>query len=82
MNAEPQSFQDEVEGAAHNGHFGCVCHHPIFVFNQFGDCEGAMLRPENVHSAHNWRQVVEPTLAAVAKRGPGSPRWATAHDMV
>ena len=25
-----------------------------FVFNQFGDCEGAMLRAGNVHSAHKW----------------------------
>ncbi len=24
------------EGSAYNGHFGCTCHHPLFVFNQFG----------------------------------------------
>ena len=39
----------EQEGAAYNGHFECVCYHPLFCFNQFGDCEGAMLRPGNVH---------------------------------
>jgi hypothetical protein len=33
-----------LKGAAYNGHFGCVCYHPLFCFNQFGDCEGAMLR--------------------------------------
>jgi Transposase DDE domain group 1 len=41
----------EPEGAAYNGHFACVCDHPLFCFNQFGDCEGAMLRPGNVHIA-------------------------------
>ena len=30
----------EQEGAAYNGHFGCVCYHPIFVFNQFGQQTG------------------------------------------
>ncbi|MBM4463464.1 MAG: transposase [Chloroflexi bacterium] len=35
---------------------------PPFVFNQFGDCEGAMLRPGNVRSAHNWREVLEPII--------------------
>ena len=25
----------EQEGAAYNGHFGCTCYHPLFVFNQF-----------------------------------------------
>ena len=33
-----------TEGASYNGHFGSTCYHPLFVFNQFGDCEGAMLR--------------------------------------
>ena len=39
---------------AYNGHFGCTCYHPLFCFNQFGDCEGFMLRPGNVHSADRW----------------------------
>ena len=34
----------QQEGAAYNGHFECVCYHPLFLFNQFGDCEGAKLR--------------------------------------
>jgi Transposase DDE domain group 1 len=24
----------EQEGSACNGHFGCTCYHPLFVFNQ------------------------------------------------
>lgn len=50
----------EQEGSAYNGHFGCVCYHPAFCFNQFGDCEGAMLRPGNVHSADRWRELLKP----------------------
>src|SRR5918996_446717 len=33
-----------------------------FLFNQFGDCEGAMLRPGNVHSADGWQEVLEPVV--------------------
>ena len=29
----------DQEGTAYNGHFGCTCYHPLFVFNQFGDLE-------------------------------------------
>jgi hypothetical protein len=46
-----------------NGHFGCTCYHPLFVFNQFGDLERCALRPGNVHSAHGWRDVLEPVVA-------------------
>jgi len=45
------------EGTAYNGHFGCSCYHPLFVFNQFGDLERCALRPGNVHSADGWRKV-------------------------
>ena len=33
----------EQEGSAYNGHFGCTCYHPLFVFNQFGDVERCAL---------------------------------------
>jgi hypothetical protein len=51
------------EGSAYNGHFGCTCYHPLFLFNQFGDLERCALRPGNVHSADGWRQVLEPVVA-------------------
>ena len=47
---------------AYNGHFGCTCYHPLFVFNQFGDLERCSLRPGNVASAHDWRSVLEPVV--------------------
>src|SRR5918998_3424143 len=53
----------EQEGTAYNGHFGCTCYHPLFVFNQFGDLERCALRPGNVHSAEGWRAVLEPVVA-------------------
>ena len=52
----------EQEGAVYNGHFECICYHPLFLFNQFGGCEGALLRPGNVHSADRWQEVLEPAV--------------------
>jgi hypothetical protein len=53
----------EQEGSAYNGHFGCTCYHPLFVFNQLGDVERCALRSGNVHSADGWRTVLEPVIA-------------------
>jgi hypothetical protein len=60
------------EGTAYNGHFGCTCYNPLFDFNQFGDLERCALRPGNVHSAHGWRDVLEPVVARY--RGEGLRR--------
>ena len=56
------STHGEQEGSAYNGHFGCTCYHPLFVFNQLGDLERSALRPGNVHSADGWREVLEPVV--------------------
>ena len=69
MDSSESPVHGEQEGASYNGHFGSTCYHPLFVFNQFGDCEGAMLRAGNVHSAHEWRQVLEPILSRYAETG-------------
>ena len=47
---------------AYNGHFECMCYHPLFLFNQFGDLEWAMLRRGNHHSAKFWRRVLLPVI--------------------
>jgi hypothetical protein len=52
MDSSVSPTYGEQEGTAYNGHFGCTCYHPLFVFNQFGDLERCVLRPGNVHSAH------------------------------
>ena len=53
---------------SYNGHFArSPCYHPLFVFNQFGDCEGAMLRAERT-SAHRWREP-DPILSRYGATG-------------
>ena len=44
-------------------------YHPLFLFNQFGDCEGATLRPGNVHSADGWQELLEPVVKGYQKKG-------------
>ena len=60
------SSESPVHGAqeqsAYNGHFESVCYHPLFVFNQDGDCLAATLRPGNVHSADGWNKVLLPVI--------------------
>jgi Transposase DDE domain group 1 len=63
MDSSESPTYGEQEGSAYNGHFGCTCYHPLFVFNQFGDVEHCTLRPGNVHSAEGWRSVLEPVIA-------------------
>ena len=63
MDSSESPTYGEQEGSAYNGHFGCTCYHPLFVFNQLGDVERCALRPGNVHSAADWRAVLEPVVA-------------------
>src|SRR4051812_12977515 len=67
-SSESPTFGQQ-EGSAWNGHFGCTCYHPQFVFNQFGDLERCLLRPGNVHSAEGWREVLVPVIARYRGRG-------------
>jgi len=63
MDSSESQTHGRQEGAAWNGHFECTCYHPLFCFNRFGDLERAMLREGNLHSADNWRAVLEPVVA-------------------
>ena len=63
MDSSVSPTHGDQEGTAYNGHFGCTCYHPLFVFNQFGDLERCALRSGNVHSADDWRSVLEPVVA-------------------
>ena len=69
MDSSESPTYGEQEGSAYNGHFGCTCYHPLFVFNQLGDLERCALRSGNVHSADGWRMVLEPVVARY--RGTG-----------
>src|SRR3984893_5256677 len=63
MDSSESPTYGAQEGSAYNGHFGCTCYHPLFVFNQLGDLERCALRSGNVHSAAGWRDVLEPVVA-------------------
>ena len=62
LDSSESPVHGEQEGSAYNGHFGCRCFHPLFCFNQWGDCEGVLLRPGNVHSADRWKELLEPVV--------------------
>ncbi len=68
MDSSVSPTHGAQEGSAYNGHFGCTCYHPLFCFNQFGDLERSLLRPGNVHSAEDWRIVLEPLVARYRER--------------
>ncbi len=56
-------------GGGPSPHFESVCYHPLFVFNQDGDCLAATLRPGNVHSADGWDTVLLPVIDRYRTRG-------------
>jgi Transposase DDE domain group 1 len=62
MDSSVSETYGDQEGTAYNGHFECDCYHPLFLFNQFGDLEWAMLRRGNHHSAKFWRRVLLPVV--------------------
>jgi len=63
MDSSVSETHGAQEGSDCNGHFGCTCYHPLFVFNQFGDLERCSLRSGDAHSAAGWRDVLEPVVA-------------------
>jgi len=73
MDSSVSETYGEQEGSAYNGHFRCTCYHPLFCFNQFGDLERALLRNGNVHSAADWRGVLEPVVTRY--RGVAIPHF-------
>ena len=76
MDSSVSPTHGQQEGAW-NGHFGCTCYHPLFVFNQFGDLERCVLRPGNVHSAEGWQDVLEPVIARYRGKASRSTSAAT-----
>ena len=68
MDSSVSPTYGDQEGTAYNGHFGCTCYHPLFLFNHMGDLERCSLRPGNVHSADGWRDVLEPVVERYKER--------------
>jgi len=69
LDSSESPVHGQQEGAKYNGHYGSVCYHPLFCFNQFGDCEGAVLREGNVSSADGWRELLDPIVKRYAESG-------------
>jgi hypothetical protein len=68
MDSSVSLTYGDQEGMAYNGHFGCTCYHPLFLFNHMGNLERCRLRPGNVHSAAGWRDVLEPVVEHYKER--------------
>ena len=43
MHSSKSPTFGEQEGSTYNGHFGCTCYRPLFVFNQLGNVERCAL---------------------------------------
>ncbi len=65
MDSSVSPTHGEQEGTAYNGHFGCTCYHPLFLFNQFGNLERCSLCPGNVHSADEWEGELYPRVGFI-----------------
>ncbi|MFQ5561613.1 MAG: IS1380 family transposase [Nitrospinota bacterium] len=62
MDSSVSETHGKQQGSDYNGHFSCTCYHPLFLFNQDGDLENAMLRRGSNHSAKYWRKVLPPVV--------------------
>ena len=69
LDSSESPVYGEQEGSAYNGYFGLKCYHPLFCFNQYGDCLKVKLRPGNVHSADGCLQFIEPILRYYVSKG-------------
>jgi hypothetical protein len=62
MDSSVSETYGHQQGTAYNGYFACLCYHPQFLFNQFGDLERVMLRRGNHPSAKFWRRLLLPVI--------------------
>jgi hypothetical protein len=62
LDSSVSATHGDQEGSAYNGYFERMCYHPLFLFNQLGDLERAMLRRGNHSSAKFWRRVLLPVI--------------------
>ena len=68
LDSSVSETHGEQQGSAYNGYFECLCYHPLFLFNQLGDLERAMLRRGNHNSAKFWRRVLLPVVERYRNR--------------
>jgi hypothetical protein len=68
QQTEPVNAETTLVHRVSQRRHGCTSYHPLFLFNQFGDLERCSLRSGNVHSANNWRGVLEPVVERYRER--------------
>src|SRR5712691_6425589 len=56
MDSSESPTYGAQEGSAYNGHFGCTCYHPLFVFNQLGDLERCAFPTAPTAAAGCWNR--------------------------
>jgi hypothetical protein len=69
MDSSESPVHGQQESSAYNGHFESVCYHPLFLFNDHGDCLAAKLRSGNVHSADDWDALLIPEIERQQAQG-------------
>jgi hypothetical protein len=57
----------EQEQSAYNTHYASTCYHPLLLFNAGADCVAVKLRPGNVHSADDCKQLLMPEIERLKK---------------
>jgi hypothetical protein len=74
-SSESPTYGDQ-EGGAYNGHFGCTCYHPLFVFDRLGAKVVSHRRYVAVQMAEvaMSRQMFNEILSLIARlRAPPAP---------
>jgi len=69
LDSSTSPVYGEQEGASYHSCFGRKSYHPLFCFNQYGDCLKVKLRPGNVHRAQGVIKFVEPILKYYVAKG-------------
>jgi hypothetical protein len=65
VDSFPLRAHGRQDGARYNGHYRYICTHPLVAFTDTGEILGILLRPGNVHTAHDVRSFLEPILDAL-----------------
>ena len=60
-SCQSETYGDQ-QGSTYNAYLECTCYHLLFLFNQYGDLERAMLGRGNRNGAKFWRRVLLPVI--------------------
>jgi Transposase DDE domain group 1 len=73
MDSSESPVHGQQEGSAYNGHFESVCYHPLFLFNDRGDCLAAKLRPGKSRAPTTGMSCSSPKSSASRRKASTSP---------